>query len=169
MIYVRKADNTSFITELTSCDGSNQLVVATSSCIIPASVLHASPFSLPWGSSVHAKVVATNVYGSSVESLPGNGAIIITLPDAPLSLAENTQVRDITTLGITWTDGVSDGGLAVLDYRLSIALSDESFTIVASGILAKSYIVTGLSTGSIYNFKVESRNAYKYSIYSDPI
>ncbi len=168
-ILIRTSDNLSFITEQTNCNGSNQLVVATSSCVIPASVLNAPQFSLPWGSSVYVKVIAANVYGSSVESLPGNGATIITLPDAPISLTENTQVRDITTLGITWSNGVSDGGLAVLDYRLSMTLSGGSYTVVASGIIAQSYTVTGLETGSIYNFIVESRNAYKYSTPSEPI
>jgi len=89
-ILIRTSDNLSFITEQTNCNGSNQLVVATSSCVIPASVLNAPQFSLPWGSSVYVKVIAANVYGSSVESLPGNGATIITLPDAPISLTENT-------------------------------------------------------------------------------
>ena len=34
-------------------------------------------------------MIATNVKGSSAESLAGNGAAIITIPDAPISLAED--------------------------------------------------------------------------------
>jgi len=44
---------------------------------------------LPWGSSIYAKVIAINYYGASVESDAGNGAIILTYPDAPVSVAED--------------------------------------------------------------------------------
>jgi hypothetical protein len=58
------------------------------------------PFSLYWGDSVWAKVIATNVYGDSVESVEGNGAIIITYPDAPMFLEEVLSYRSWTTLGL---------------------------------------------------------------------
>jgi hypothetical protein len=44
---------------------------------------------LPWGSSVFAIVTAVNIYGLSLESSAGNGAIILTVPDAPVMLANN--------------------------------------------------------------------------------
>jgi hypothetical protein len=44
---------------------------------------------LPWGSSIFAKVIAVNLYGDSLISLEGNGAIITTNPDAPINLLEN--------------------------------------------------------------------------------
>jgi hypothetical protein len=33
---------------------------------------------------VYAKVTAANVYGSSDDSLPGSGAVVYVVPDAPL-------------------------------------------------------------------------------------
>jgi hypothetical protein len=59
------------------------------SCIIPVAVLRNSPYSLDWGSSIYAKVIATNLYGDSLESLEGNGAIITTTPDRPTDFIEN--------------------------------------------------------------------------------
>ena len=53
------------------------------------STLKNSPFNLAWGSSVVAKVLAQNIYGSSAFSSPGNGAIIITYPDPHTNLIEN--------------------------------------------------------------------------------
>ncbi len=73
------------------------------SCTIPVSVLRETPFSLPWGSTVIAKVLATNSLGSSGYSQNGSGANIITKPDAPTSLTEDTSIKSPTTLGITWT------------------------------------------------------------------
>jgi hypothetical protein len=34
-------------------------------------------------------VIAKNIYGNSVESDEGNGAIIVTTPDAPINLVED--------------------------------------------------------------------------------
>jgi len=57
-------------------------------CTVPVSVLRAAPFSLEWGSSVFAKVVAINAYGDSLASVAGNGAVITTNPDQPTNLQE---------------------------------------------------------------------------------
>ena len=65
----------------------------TTTCTIPVASLRASPFSLEWGSSVYAKVVAINSYGNSLISNEGNGAVITTTPDAPISLAEDTSLK----------------------------------------------------------------------------
>ena len=62
----------------------------------------AAPFSLTWGSSVYAKVSATNIRGNSPESLAGNGAKLITVPDAPLLLTINSALTTATTIGLTW-------------------------------------------------------------------
>lgn len=51
--------------------------------------LTAAPFNLPWSSSISAKVIAFNAYGDSLTSDAGNGAVIITYPDAPYDLTEN--------------------------------------------------------------------------------
>jgi hypothetical protein len=56
------------------------------SCTILISTLRGPPFNLPWGSSIFAKVYATNLYGNSQVSDEGNGATILTVPDAPLQL-----------------------------------------------------------------------------------
>lgn len=65
-------------------------------------MLIGSPYNLQWGSNIIAKVIATNLYGNSVVSKPGGGAIILTSPDPPINLAEDTTQRSKTTLGIKW-------------------------------------------------------------------
>jgi hypothetical protein len=58
-------------------------------CTIPVTVFRSSPYDLPWGSSIWAKFVATNIYGDSPDFSPeGNGAVITTTPDAPINLIE---------------------------------------------------------------------------------
>jgi len=57
---------------------------------------------VPWGSHIYAKVIAFNVYGDSQESQVGNGAIILTYPDAPVNVQELYAGRSATTLGLQW-------------------------------------------------------------------
>jgi hypothetical protein len=80
--------------------------------------LRSSPFNLAWGSSVYAKVSAVNAYGTSAESSQGSGVIILTTPDAPIQLAGNSDATTGTSVGLTWAEGVSDGGTVVLDYQI---------------------------------------------------
>jgi hypothetical protein len=60
---------------------------------VPIAVLKASPYSIPWGYFIYAKVSATNLVGISDYSPVGNGALLLTLPDAPTDLA---NVESIT-------------------------------------------------------------------------
>jgi len=71
-------------------------------CTVPVTLLRASPFSLEWGSSVYAKVFATNSYGASLVSSEGNGAVITTTPDAPIGLAEDTSLKTKSSISLTW-------------------------------------------------------------------
>jgi hypothetical protein len=63
--------------------------MANTMCTIPSIVFHLSPFSLPWASSIYAQIIATNIYGNSYISEPGNGATIYAIPDRPINLAED--------------------------------------------------------------------------------
>jgi len=90
-------------------------------CTIPVTALRSSPYSLQWGASVYAKVLAINVYGNSLNSEEGNGAIITTTPDSPINLAEDSTHRTKSTLGLTWSQAEFTGGAVILDYRISIA------------------------------------------------
>lgn len=82
-------------------------------------MLLASPYSLPYGSNVFAKVIAYNIYGDSLTSEPGSEAIILTVPDAPVTLTEITSDRTENTITFSWTAGAQDGGAPVLDYRVN--------------------------------------------------
>lgn len=113
-----------------------------------------SPFNMVWGSSISAVVVAINQYGNSLTSFLGNGAVILTNPDAPLNLAEIVASRAATSITISWFAGVNSGGASVLDYRISYALGSSSYTILAVGVTSLTYQATGLTAGSTYSFQV---------------
>ncbi len=72
------------------------------------------------------RVSAINAYGNSLnstsgfglDSTTGSGGILITNPDPPISLSEVVSLRTNTTLGLSWVNGLSDGGSPVLDYTV---------------------------------------------------
>jgi hypothetical protein len=59
--------------------------------------------------------------GNSVGSNPGNGAVTATTPDAPINLVENYEYRTKSILSFSWTEGIFNGGVSIIDYRINIA------------------------------------------------
>jgi hypothetical protein len=138
--------------------------VSTTTCTVPISVLQAAPYNLAWGASIYATVLATNLVGSSAESTPGNGALIVTNPDPPILLANSAVITSASVIALTWTAPVVGGGTAVLDYRVSWDKGIGTYVVIASGITTASYSTTSpLAANMVYKFKVESRNAFGFS------
>jgi len=61
-VKIRQVDGSTYTTESANCN------VSTTTCTVPIAVLQASPYSLPWGASVHATILATNIVGISAAS-----------------------------------------------------------------------------------------------------
>jgi len=116
-VTLRQLDG-SYTEDTTNCDGSDSTIISSTSCTVPLATLTASPYSLTVGDSIFAKVVATNVKDSSALSQAGSGAIIISSPNAPNSLTEDSNDRSASTLGFTWSAGSFNGGSSVIDYRV---------------------------------------------------
>jgi hypothetical protein len=117
-ILIQHDDGVQYSQDLVNCDGSDSTIVAQTTCSVPTSVLITDPFDLPFGSSIYAKVKAVNLVGSSDYSAVGNGGILLTTPGAPLSFANNVAVSDKTQIGLTWYQGINNGGIPVIDYRI---------------------------------------------------
>ena len=112
------SDSLTYSTETTHCDMSSSTEVT---CTVPVTALRAEPFNLDWGTSVYTKVIATNLYGDSLVSEAGNGAVITTTPDVPTNVAEVYEQRTKSTLGLSWVAPVFTGGAVIEDYRVNIA------------------------------------------------
>lgn len=126
----------------------------------------AAPYSWPWGSSINAKIIASNVYGNSLPSPSGNGGVIVTNPDLPINLADAPSITNSVQIGLTWAEGAANGGTPVLDYRIIFDQGINSYAILASGVQSASFTATGLTPGLTYKFKVGARNSFGYSAYT---
>lgn len=94
-------------------------------CVVPVQNFRASPYLLPWGSSVYARVLAINDYGSSQYSDQNpetKKAVIITYASKPLQLKETVPDRTATAVGLEWLEGTDNGGSPVIDYEISSRL-----------------------------------------------
>jgi hypothetical protein len=120
-VTIKTSDATpTFLTELVNCNGASTAVRTDRNCTVPILALRSQPFNLPWGSSIQIQVVAYNIYGNSAPSVIGNGAIILTVPDAPTDLAEDYSLRGVRQLSVTWNQGYA-GGTPVIDYTISFS------------------------------------------------
>jgi titin len=142
-------------------------VINAHSCSVLISDLRTSPYHLAWGSSVWAQVTATNIKGDSVISQVGNGAIILTVPGEPTALANVPTVTNAIQVGLEWTAPSEDGGSVVIDYKVLYGEQTGSYNNEIAGITTTSFTVIGLTTGTVYKFKVQARNEYGYSTASD--
>jgi hypothetical protein len=113
------------------------------------------------------KIVATNFYGSSTDSLINSSEYLRTVPTAPV-IAENTLLRTATTVQIVWSTPY-DGGIPIVDYRFNSDQAMNNYIVLKANILETFLLVEGLTTGSTYKFTVEARNSYGYSLASNEL
>jgi hypothetical protein len=105
------------------------------------------------GDHIYAKIYAINSYGDSFASEPGDGAAVVFLPDAPINLANNAAITSATTVGLSWEDGISNGGRDILDYKVWYDQGTGSYTTLTT-LTSKTYTAINLTPGSTYKFKV---------------
>lgn len=101
-ITIRQSDGVTFSEDTSNCDGNDATIISTRQCTVPLATLTTGPYSLNVGDQIYIKVVATNVKGDSVASIEGSDSLVITSPDAPLNLVEDTSQRTSSSLGLTW-------------------------------------------------------------------
>jgi hypothetical protein len=153
-IMIRKADNL-FDEILDYCNGALADIVAATECTIPLTSLTSAPFSLLLDDSIDFMVQAHNLYGSSEFSPLGGGALIQLVPDAPINLLDDAPNTSATQISFTWSDGVSDGGAAEIDYRIYFDQSTDTWIELDTAIIDRSYTTTvSLTEGHTYSFKV---------------
>lgn len=97
--------------------------------------------------------------------------IMLSMVSDPPLLSQNIEQTTKTQISISWTDGNYNGGQTIIDYRLwyDQATNGVDYIIISSTLYVKSYIITGLTAGKTYKFRVEARNSIGYSDYSNEL
>lgn len=170
-ILIRTTDVEVYDVDSVDCDGTDATIISSTTCTVQVSTLREAPFSIPWGASIYAKIVTTNIYGDSAASEEGNGAIILTFPDEPINLANNLEVTWGSTIGLTWDEGDQNGGTPVVDYTvMSLASGSDTYIERQVGVESTSITLEGFNLGTTYTFKVRARSAFDFSVgYSNEV
>jgi titin len=114
------------------------------------------------GTRYYFRVLAKNATGSSPASNVVN-AIPRTVPGAPSGLRATPRLRSVT---LTW-NAPATGGAPITDYIIQRSTNGTTWTTVTDGLsTARTYTVTGLSSGVTYRFRVAARNAAGIGAYS---
>ena len=106
-----------------------------------------------------------------MQSAVGNGAYILTYPDAPINLANNAALTSASQITLTWSPGSSTGGVPILTYELIYdkGLGNSVFIPLQSGIAATTFTTVGVSVGLTYAFQVRALTSFGYSDYSSTV
>jgi hypothetical protein len=73
-------------------------------------------------------------------------------------------------IGLQWVAPVFDGGSTLLDYTIYYDnASGNNFEELVVGLTDTTYTATSLTQGESYQFKVEARNQYGFSFFSNTV
>ncbi|HEV7750722.1 MAG TPA: DUF4082 domain-containing protein [Baekduia sp.] len=118
------------------------------------------------GTSYTFKVTATNPTGSGPESAASN-AVTPTAPSAPAPPTGVTGEPVTGSARVSWTAPSTDGGSPVSGYTVTPYVGATAQTTVPVSSGTTSTMVTGLTNGTAYTFKVSATNAIGSTV-SDP-
>jgi hypothetical protein len=87
----------------------------------------------------------------------------------PTGLADRPEVTLRDRCGLTWTAPTFDGGDTILDYRVwyDSGRGDSVFEILEENVVELIYTALNLNQGTVYSFRVQARNSYGYSGFSN--
>jgi titin len=120
------------------------------------------------GTAYTFRVAAVNGAGTGTYSTASSSVTPFTTPGTPTSV---TPTRGNGQVSLSWTAPVSNGGSAIIQYRVQFAAegSDDYSTwssAVSTLSTSTSYVVTGLTNGTSYKFRVVATNAAGNGSYS---
>lgn len=93
----------------------------------------------------------------------------MTNPDAPYDLVNVPTITAKHQIGLDWESLTISGGANVIDFTVSYAAGSDAYLVLATSISNTEYTVTGLSMGVYYHFKVQARNEFGLSLYSNEV
>ena len=106
------------------------------------------------GTTYTFSVVATNVAGSSLASVPSDPSIPFTSPGAPTGLSVTPGDRSVT---VTWSAPLSSGGFPITGYTVTASPGGQT---CLSGGATTTCTVQGLTNGQAYTFVVSSTTGH---------
>lgn len=120
------------------------------------------------GTAYTFRVAAINAAGTGTYSVESSSVTPYTTPGTPTSVI---ATRGNAQVSLSWTVPASNGGSAIIQYRVQYAPEGgDDYSTWSSAIAtlstSTSYVVTGLTNGTSYKFRVVAANAAGNGSYS---
>ena len=120
------------------------------------------------GTAYTFRVAAINGAGTGSYSTASSSITPFTTPGTPTSV---TPTRGNGQVSLSWTAPISNGGSAIIQYRVQFAAEGgDDYSTWSSAVstlsTSTSYVVTGLTNGTSYKFRVVASNAAGNGSYS---
>ncbi len=131
---------------------------AQATTTVSGSSTHATLTPLTNGTAYTFTVTAINAAGAGPESATSNSVTPTgpTPPGAPTAVSASAGSGQAT---VNWTVPASDGGSAILSYRITPYIGANAQTPVTVAAPATSKTITGLTNGTAYTFTVAAVNS----------
>jgi len=123
---------------------------------IAAGATSATVTGLVNGTTYTLQVRAVNALGAGSLSAASNAVTPTGVPGAPTNVV---GVRGNTTVALSWNAPIVDGGTAITGYSVQVRIAG---TVVRTDVLtsaATNAVITGLTNGTAYTFRVLATNA----------
>ncbi|MGC3989735.1 MAG: glycoside hydrolase family 2 TIM barrel-domain containing protein [Chthoniobacteraceae bacterium] len=139
---------TAYLIERSTTSGSGYAIIGTTSgaSYVDLSVLD--------GTTYYYVIVASNLAGNSASS-SGASALPVAVPTAPTAVTASAVSS--TSIQLNWTDAATNETSYQVDYSLSGANAWTSGSVLAAN--STSSLVSGLSVGTSYDFRVKVTNS----------
>ncbi len=102
------------------------------------------------------KVAATNMVGTGAQSAASSAVTPATVPGAP---SFKTYTRGDQSVSMSWYVPASDGGSPITGYVITPYIGGAAQTPVDVAGTGTNHVVTGLTNGTSYTFRLAARNA----------
>ena len=127
-------------------------VVPTATSLVVAGLTNGTPYSF--------QVRAVNQFGAGALSASSNVVTAFAAPGAPTGVVAN---RADSSVDVSWTAPLSNGGSPITGYEVQVRRGTTVVrTVVLTGT-ATDTVVTGLTNGLAYNFRVRTVTAFAAS------
>lgn len=147
--------------DVSNCKGSDPAMLT---CLIPMSVLIATPYNLNFDTLIVVRATAQNSYGfAKYPSVANTDGARIRITPSQMA-APTIVLHTDTTIQVRWVEltGVQTGNSPILSYNLYWDNASGSIVYELVDSLVTTFTVTGLTGGQNYSFKVRARNVYGY-------
>ena len=86
-----------------------------------------------------------------------------------MNLARDFVNTNKNQVALTWSNGLSNNGQPVIDYRIWYDQGTGNYVILNSGVILKSFVLTtNVTPGQSYAFQIQARNVIGFSALSMP-